>query len=367
MLLLFLLAVLAQADPAPITVRQIRPVRSFGTADTSPVRMSFAYDEQYEYLATPEGLFRSRRFADPAEPAGVIAFPDRPVHQVVCDGGYVYVLVGNGTNVASPNPVLMRSPDHGETFLPLDAALGDCSRGTCQYLVGYHIEVVPGALFAELGGNLLVTPDEGQHWWQLHGTPANGVPDAQVCPLVFTVSGTLVYLGSECPLDEGWISSGRVAANLLSWDQPPRRSTIQLENRNVQFIRKIETGEVFAGVEGGLAKQINSSSDFGFAIHYDLASSRYPYIRELVASSNDRGALLAGGFDKANRTGYLAFTSGTAWSDVSARLPAGVDNVALLAESRDGTLLIVLQDDVQYTIGIIDIGPYLPKRRAVRR
>ena len=39
----------------------------------------------------------------------------------------------------------------------------------------------------------------------------------------------------------------------------------------------------------------------------------------------------------------------------------------MLAETRDGRILVGTVDDDRYTISEILLGPHLPKRRAVRR
>jgi multiple sugar transport system ATP-binding protein len=66
-----------------VVIQQIRSVRTFTSpGETEAGRVAFAHDDQFEYLATPVGLLRSRRFADPAEPAEVIAFDGRRVNEV---------------------------------------------------------------------------------------------------------------------------------------------------------------------------------------------------------------------------------------------------------------------------------------------
>ncbi len=357
-----LLAALLEAQSA-VTIQQIRSIRSFSSpGDTEPGRVAFAHDDQFEYLATPVGLLRSRRFADPAEPAEVIAFDGRRVNHVASSGRYVYVLLGNGIFSTAPDPTILRSGDQGRTFSPIDRNLAECLNSRCEYLVGHHIEIAGGRIFVEAGGNVLVTPDEGLHWYQLYGSSTKGVPDLQICPVVFTVGGSTMYLGGECPLDMAWLSGGTLTGDGLSWATPPApiNRHLDFENRNVQFIQaKID---LWAGLEGALIR----GGDF--ALHYDLGDSKYPYIRQFVAGAKETSVWLAGGFDKAHENGYLVLGSllpPFKWQDVSYALAAGTTNVAMLAETADGTLLIVMQNGWRYTIGTIELGAWSSKRRAV--
>jgi hypothetical protein len=361
------LAVLLETQASTVTIQQIRPVRSFIVpAESEPGRISFAHDDQYEYLATSVGLFRSRRFADPSESAEVIAFDGRRVNDVVSNGRFVYVLLGNGIYSSSPEPTVMRSGDHGRTFSPIDTNLGECLGTKCEYLVGHHVEIASGRLVMELGGNVMVTPDEGLHWYQLYGSATKGLPDLQICPVVFSVGGSTLYLGGECPLDVGWIAGGTLGIDGLSWLTPPSRIAphLDLENRNVQFIRA--GNEMFAGLEGAMIRGVD------FTLFYDRGAARYPYIRQFVEWSKNPLIRLAGGFDKVDESGFLAFSGGPvagplAWQDVSTLLPAGSTNVAMLAETGEGLLLIATQNGSRYTIGVIDVGLPSAKRRAVRR
>ncbi len=355
-----LLAALLETQSA-VVIQQIRSVRSFSApGETEAGRVGFAHDDQFEYLATPIGLFRSRRFADPAEPAEVIAFDGRRVNDVVSNGRYLYVLLGNGIFSTSPEPTILRSGDQGRTFSAIDRNLAECLNSSCQYLVGHHIEIAGGRVVVEAGGNVLVTPDEGLHWYQLYGSSTKGVPDLQICPVVFTVGGSTLYLGGECPLDMAWLAGGTLTADGLSWATPPATVNphLVIENRNVQFIRV--RSDLWVGMEGALIRGAS------FALHYGGDDTKYPYIREFVAWTKNTSVWVAGGFDKAHDSGYLVVGNAGQWLDVSPALPAGTTNVAMLAETADGTLLIAMQNGTRYTIGTIELGTPSSKRRAAR-
>ena len=350
------------------------PVR---TLDLGPAveatLVSYARDSEYEYLATPAGLYRSRRLVDPASSLELVAFPGRVVNHVAVDGGAVYVLLGNGIFSSSPDPVFLRSFDHGITYEPLDHALRtECSGGTCEYLVGTRVAFAAGATFVDSGRNVLVTRDDGETWSVLYGLTDGGTPVPQLCPVVFAVIGTRMILGGECPLDHGWISSGVLRPDLTEWESGPEPVTMpDIENRNVQFIRSLGNGVVWAGIEGALLESTDGGATFDFRIHYPIESAEYPYIGEFVASSRDPAVMVIGGFDKGDASPYLAYSTdrGRTWLDMSAKLPFQEEfaNVALIAEDREGQMFLVLQDGGRYTLRTVDVSSAPTRRRAVRR
>lgn len=350
------------------------PVRTLDLPEAVEATLvSYARDSQYEYLATPNGLYRTTRLTDPAAPLEVVAFEGRVVNYVAVDSGVLYVMLGHGIFSSSPDPTLLRSFDHGLTFEALDQALRtECFGGNCEYLIGTRIAFHGGAMFVDSGRNVLVTRDAGQTWSVLYGLTADGRPVTQLCPVVFEVIGTQMILGGECPLDVGWISSGTLSADLLSWAVDPLPVNMpDTENRNVQFIRSLGDGEVWAGIEGALLKSVDGGSSFDFKIHYPIDSGVYPYIAELVSSSRDRDLMVIGGFDKGDASPYLAYSAngGETWLDVSEKLPWEHDfaNVALIAEDREGQMFLVLQDGGRYTLRTVDAGATPSRRRAVRR
>lgn len=350
------------------------PVRTLDLAPaTEATLISYARDSQYEYLATPNGLYRSERLLDPAEPLDVIAFEGRVVNHVAVENGALYVLLGNGFFSSSPDPVFLRSLDHGLTFEPRDHALrNECTSGTCEYLVGTRVAFAGGAMFVDSGRNVLVTRDDGDTWNVLYGLTDDGTPVTQLCPVVFELIGTRMILGGECPLDVGWISAGLLRADLTSWDVEPQPVSMpDIENRNVQFIRDVGDGVVWAGIEGALLESSDNGATFDFRIHYPIESAVYPYIREFVPSSDDSHVIVIGGFDKGDASPWLAYSTdrGRTWLDVSAELPYEQDfaSVALIAEDRAGQMFLVLQDGGRYTVRTVDVGAAPVRRRAVRR
>ena len=353
---------------AALVIKSLQPIRQMPVdAGTEVPTYGYARDAEFEYLATPRGLYRSPRLAT-AQPE-LIAFAGEAVHAVAVNEGALYVAKGTGNEAAtSSEHTLVKSIDHGATFTSLDAALLDCSLEPCGYLVPTRIAFGPDHIYVNAGGNVLVSDDDGASWQQLYGLQSNGKPAAQVCPVKFERSGTSMFLGGECPLDVGWISRGTLTADLLAWDEEPRAVTApELENRNVQFIRALGDGVVFAGIEGALLKSTDGGATFRFVIHYDLeAVDRYPYIGHMLVSSRDPRVMLVGGFDKKNDVGYLAYSGdgGETWQDVSPLV--GTPYVSLLVEDADGRVLIGLQDRGQFVLSEVVLGPKTRKRRAVR-
>ena len=353
---------------AVLVIKSLQPLQELPIEAGSDVpAYSYARDELFEYLATPDGLYRSSRLA--TTPPQLIAFAGEPIHAVAVHEGVVYSAKG-GVNEAgtSPEHTLVRSTDHGLTFTNIDSGLLDCALPPCEYLVPTRIAFGPDRIYVNAGGNVLASDDAGASWHQLYGLQHQGKPTAQICPVKFTVSGNRMLLGGECPLDMAWLRRGTLGSDLLTWAEEPRAVTApEMENRNVQFIRILAEGVVFAGIEGALMKSTDGGATFRYVIHYDLeAPDRYPYIGHMVVSSRDPRVMIVGGFDKKNEVGYLAYSgdSGETWQDLSGL--AGTAFVSLLAEDADGRVLVGLQDGARFRLAEVVLGERGAKRRAVR-
>lgn len=349
---------------ALLVIKTLQPLQTIPIdAGTDVPSYAYARDAAFEYLATPHGLYRSSRLATSAPQ--LIAFEGERVHAVAVHDGSLYVAKGAGNEAAhSPSHTLVRSDDGGATFTNIDAALFDCATTPCGYLIPTLLSFDEGRMYVNAGGNVLASDDGGASWKQLYGITFEGTPTAQVCPVKFTLSGSQMFLGGECPLDMAWLHRGTLAANGLQWAEEPRAVTApELENRNVQFIRDLGNGVIFAGIEGALLKSTDGGTTFRFVIHYPLdAADRYPYIGHMVVA---RGVMLAGGFDKKNDAGYLAYSAdgGETWQDLSSLV--GKPYVSLLTVDADGRVLIGLQDRGTFTIAEVVLAEW-KKRRAVR-
>lgn len=338
-------------------------------AEETAATIAYARDDQFEYLATPNGLYRAPRLAN--GPLQLIAFAGESVNAVAVDAdGDLYAGRGLPFFAVWPEKTLLRSRDHGATFEAISEGLHDCIVETeCGYLVPDQISFAPGRLFVSAGGNVLASADEGASWSILVGVSSDGKPASQTCPSTYERIGEQLLVGGECPLDDGYIRGGTLRADLLGWASEPHDVvTPELENRNVQFIRDLGDGVVYAGIEGALLKSTDGGISFRFVIHYPIeATDRYPYITHLVRSSRHPSLLVVSGFDKANLAGYLAYSpdNGESWTDVSA-LVAGSTNVAFISEDADGRLLVGAHDGETLKLAEL-VTEDVKKRRSVRR
>ncbi len=363
-MLSLVLAVVLESQ-RPLVVKFVQPLEEIAIAtgnDTEAI--GYAHDDQFEYLGTPAGLYRR---AIGGSSFARVAFADETIHAIAIRNGALYVLKGVGSSQTSPDHTLVRSFDRGVTFTAIDQGLLDCASGECRYLVPKRIAFGPQHLFVNAGGNLLVTADDGATWHLLHGLPHDGKPTSQVCDVEFGMASGRMLLGGECPLDIAWLSAGMLRSDLLDWLVEPQPVIApDLENRNVQFIRDVGNGVVYAGIEGALLRSSDGGASFGFVIHHTLDDERlYPYIGHLVVSSRDPRLIIVGGFDKKHDVGYLTYSSdgGATWRDVSQLV--GDADVAMLAEDASGRVIAALQYRDRFVLAELVIGEK-GKRRAVR-
>ena len=349
---------------AALVVTSLRPIRELPVAaETDTPLVAYARDAEYEYLGTPDGLYRSPRIA--TMPLERIAFAGESINALTVDGDALYVSRGLPHFSLWPEHTLLRSRDHGVTFEPVDEGLRACNAPSdCGFLIPRQISFAPGRMFVSAGGNLLVSADGGATFNVLSGVTDQGKPAPQTCPITYERIGDRVLTGGECPLDFGYLARGTLRPDLLGWTQEPERLTSpDMENRNVQFIR--DTGPaVFAGIEGALMKSTDAGTTFRYVLHYDISDTeKYPYLTQLVSSLS---LLLIGGFDKANLRGYLAYSQneGESWIDISS-LVADTQFVSLLTRDADGRLLVVTYADGRLRISEI-IASVVPKQRSVR-
>lgn len=341
-----LLAATCTAAPTKYASVSLRPIQTLQIGGSIATRMGLASDVRYDYLATPAGLFRAPSLL--SSTAQLIPEIGDKVNGVAVNEGAVYAM-RQAVEVKGDRAVdhsLVRSTNHGDTFVPIDAGIEDCFAGYCVFLPATEISFAPGRIFLGAGGNVLVSSDDAATWKILHGATQDGKPALQSCPAVFHRIGQTVLVGGECPLDVGFVRAGELKPDLLEWSVPPASvGTPEMENRNVQFITTA-SGATYAGIEGALMKSCDSGATFKNVIHFPLSGTpQYPYIHQFLAPSSYPGVLLAGGFDKAQSGPYLAWSAdgGETWSDISSLIPRGT--VSLLGEGRDRRPLLVVQED----------------------
>lgn len=367
-ILLSLLVAAAFDASAAFRIHSLLPLRELSLPSQTDIpSASYARDEQYEYLGTPQGLYRADRLASGSLER--IAFAGETINTVAVDGDALYVSRGVPHFALWPEHTLLRSRDHGVTFEPVGEGLPSCIvPSECGYLIPRQLAFAPGRLFTSAGGNILVSGDDGATWVRLYGVSSDGNPQPQLCPTTFERIGERMILGGECPLDFGYLAPGTLRPDLLGWAaEPVRLATPDMENRNVQFIRSAGNDVVFAGIEGALMKSTDGGATFRFVIHYDISdSASYPYIGQFVASLRHAGLLAIAGFDKATQRGYLAYSpdAGESWTNLSS-LVADAEIVSLLAEDADGRLLAVTYGEGRLLLAELVIESF-EKRRSAR-
>lgn len=244
------------------------------------------------------------------------------------------------------------------TFVPKDAGLRACNEYYCSNLWMTDIAQAGTRLFSNAGGgrNLMVSDDRAASWRVLLGAFDNDICTHQA----FHVMGDRVLVGGECPLDFAFLSAYQLSADgagLATGDELPL-TVPALENRNIQFIDTVPgTQRVFVGVEGGLLRSDDGGRTFKFVIHHPIeGNTSYPYIRKFVSLKSKPDTVIVGGFDKERAKPYLAWSAngGDTWTDLSHLLPGyhrepradgAIAQVMALAESPDGRLLVVLNEE----------------------
>lgn len=285
-----------------------------------------AFDDQFTYLATPDGLFRTSRIITPDSPITFLGFANYLILNLYVHQNVLYVLKLGGdprSNTLEAHSFL-KSTDHGQTFIPLDEGLKWCYQGEhCQYMHVRQAFFRNNLIFVTSGGgsNFYVSKDEGKSWIVLLGfSEPNACTDAAV-----EMVGRKVLMGGECPLDSAYLSVGTLREDMLGWADGgfPRMvmGLKELQNRNVQFIRHSpNTSFALTGVEGALLRSSDLGETYQYKLNYPQVNpNKYPYIHEVLDAGRYKDLFIAGGFDKSTLVGYLAysFDHGDTWTDIS--------------------------------------------------
>jgi hypothetical protein len=315
-------------------------------------RGSLVFDDQYAYLATPDGLFRTAPTISPDSEFTFLGFANYPIIDLVIHQNVLYILKEGGdprTNSLDAHSFL-KSVDHGTTFIPLDEGLKYCFRDHCEYLYATRVFFRNNLIFLAAGGgnNFFVSSDEGKNWTVLYGQLSRMVcSDAAV-----EMTGNDVLFGGECPLDAAYLRKGTLREDMLGWTETgyPREvmGLAELENRNIMIIKhSANTPFALAGCEGGLLKSTDLGETYQFKIKHGGSdpAAKYPYFHESLITTRYRDLVFAGGWDNRKINGYLSYSRdhGETWTDISDLVLtpefAALD-VAFLTEDPSGRILI---------------------------
>ncbi|HEU4933130.1 MAG TPA: hypothetical protein VFT48_13700 [Pyrinomonadaceae bacterium] len=327
-----------------------------------------AFDDQFAYLATPDGLFRTSRIITPESEITFLGFANYLILNLYVHQNVLYVLKVGGdprSNTLEAHSFL-KSTDHGQTFIPLDEGLKWCLEGEfCQYMHVSQALFRNNLIFITSGGgnNFYVSNDEGKSWKVLMGFSE----PASCSDVAVEIIGRKVLMGGECPLDFAYLRVGTLREDMLGWADGgfPREvmGLKELSNRNVQFIRHSpNTSFAITGVEGGLLRSNDLGETYQYKISYSpLGGGKYPYIHELLDPGRYRDLFIAGGFDKGSGlVGYLAysFDHGDTWTDISQQInpPESPSlDVTFIREDPSGRVLVGIAKKNEHEIVLAEV------------
>lgn len=333
---------------------------------------ALAFDDLYAFAATPNGLYRTPLPLSPNNSFELIGFQNKAIFNLYVHNNELYVLKYSEPNEGSPatDHAFLKSADHGATFVPMDGALQYCLGGYCSFLWPTQAIFKNNLIFLNAGGapNLLVSTNNGASW-----IPLLGSLQAQICTAQpFELINNRAVVGGECPLDSAYIRGGTLRPDMLGWTQfPTNVAAPDLQNRNIQFIKnKPGTTDVYAGAEGGLLKSTDSGQSFRFVIKYAISGGvKYPYISDILFSSEAPNVIVVGGFDKGPQGGaFLAYSKdfGETWNDISAqaqffigapsKTKNGTDSVDFIEEDAQGNILAGVQRPETNTLKIFRLN-----------
>jgi hypothetical protein len=334
------------------------------TFDSAMVR-----DGASSFVATPGGVYRLPSVVRGGAEATVAAFPRQLIHNLYVHDGELYVMKeGKENRGPATDHSFLRSSDGGQTFVPLDQGLEACLGEWCAFMTPTEAIFRDGAIILNAGSNVVATADDGASWTPLIGelTPA-----ACYHPTL-AIAGSRLLVGGECPLDTAYIRHGLLSDNSLQYSNEVEAITPALENRNVQFIRRVrESDTLISGIEGAILRSSDQGLSFDFAFRQPIESEQYVYFTTFLAPRAKSNLLLIGGFDKGNSTAALmvSFDDGVSWKDRTQLLRFDdylFDALVFLHEDGEGRILAGLLQWEQRMLRIVELN-IGTRSRTVRR
>jgi hypothetical protein len=339
---------------------QVIPLKqlSFSADVTSDVPLStIAFDTNQVYISTPDGVVLG---------ANSLASDLKTIYQASNTGisnlyvyNHVLYVLTNPHAAESDWHAMFQSKDQGATFNAIDNGLQRCTTA-CYYLVANQLFAQGNMLFSNAGGgrNLLVSGDEGETWSAL-----SGEVDSQICyASPFEIVGRTVLQGGECPLDQAFLSRGMLNQNELSLKS--NLAPVQmpdLSNRKINDIRhQPGTSTVLASAEGALLRSVNDGRSWETVFEEPSSGGFYPYMPNILFSSQQPRFVLTGGFDKGGDTlePFLAYSSngGAQWTDITSLLGKITNGtVTDLKEDTHGRLIAIVVDAIAKTVTIDEV------------
>ena len=320
--------VLTQSPTTPLLPRNFKPktglIRivseiSFRRIFSHPnASADLVFDNAFAYLAAPGGLYRTPLPLSSQSSFELIGFQDTNIFRLYVHRGSLYILkesVANQGNAATDHSIL-RSDDHGSTFVPIDGALQECGSGFCEYLAATEALFVGRSIIINAGYNsLLITDDNGGSWTSLLGGFHRGLCAAQPFELV----GHRMIIGGDCPLESGFIESGIITTDMLGWTMLPKAAgSPDMNDRGVWAIRrKPNSTDVYAGVFGGLLRSTDGGQNFRFVFDYSITDASATFVQTIFYPSHAPNVIVAAG--RESRQLFLAYSkdNGGTWLDIS--------------------------------------------------
>src|SRR5262249_42226875 len=155
------------------------------------------------------------------------------IFNLYVNNGSLYVLKESIANqgTSATDHSFLRSDDHGQTFVPMDAALEECNGGFCEHLSPTQAMFVGRSIIVNAGGpeNLQITRDNGATWSSLLGSMHRLLCMSQALEIV----SDRVILGGDC-VEMGFLQKGLLRLDTGNWVQPPTNVVYpDLQVRNI--------------------------------------------------------------------------------------------------------------------------------------
>ena len=129
-------------------------------------------------------------------------------------------------------------------------------------------------------------------------------------------------------LDDGYLRTGTLNADMLTWDQPPANvAAPDLQGRPTLVVKtKPNSSDEYAAVVGGLLKSTDGGQNFRYVVSYSMYGSLCPFIKDIMFPSHAPNVVVIAGRDPEHP--FLAYSkdNGETWLDISAKVRSMVSD-----------------------------------------